>query len=138
MGGFAGYMDSMECNIEGTVTANSVLIGNYAGGFAGNATRTLADGEKSDSKKFEAENIIFVTTIETDDAYTGIATGGLFGNTSNQYFDIKSVSLLSKTGKLSIVNQAEYSGGVFGYDEGSTIIEDNGHTYVLQGDREQM
>lgn len=138
VGGFAGYMDSMECNIEGTVTANSVLIGNYAGGFAGNATRTLADGEKSDSKKFEAENIIFVTTIETDDAYTGIATGGLFGNTSNQYFDIKSVSLLSKTGKLSIVNQAEYSGGVFGYDEGSTIIEDKGHTYVLKGDSEQI
>ncbi|WP_448902471.1 hypothetical protein [Eubacterium sp.] len=129
VGGFAGYMDSMECNIAGTVTANSKLNGNYAGGFAGNATRTLADGEKLDSKNFKAENIIFATTIATDDAYTGIATGGLFGNTSNQYFDVKSVSL---NGELVLDNSAQYSGGIFGYDEGSKIIEDMEHKYVLK------
>lgn len=138
-GGFAGYLDSMQINMSGTVTAKATLKGNYAGGFAGNITRTLENGEGVDTKKFLAKNIIFTTDISQEGKYTGVATGGLFGKSSNQYFEISSAKL---SGDLSIINNAMYSGGIFGHDDGSTILEDlgkdSGHYYVIKGNSETI
>lgn len=125
--------------MSGTVTAKATLKGNYAGGFAGNITRTLENGEGVDTKKFLAKNIIFTTDISQEGKYTGVATGGLFGQSSNQYFEISSAKL---SGDLSIINNAMYSGGIFGHDDGSTILEDlgkdSGHYYVIKGNSETI